>query len=231
MKNKILALLLTSVVSSITAYYHSSHLAVSFDQNVSQCYGDQDYCYYDRFLPSERGLRRQLYWLYRYNPHCLELVNFPIDYFITVLTGHIKVLEIKIIEQESGLYSNAMFRGTALATFSALWGYLAYGSHLKKAHGDKPEEAIIGTIILGATSALLAAIAGSQFDKVYRHDERLMGRLERDKQILAALEKIKAGRDGTVGAVAASSLNMVNSVIGALNNLIQPLSMVAVSRD
>lgn len=231
MKNKFLALLLTSMVVSVSAHYHSSHLAVSFDQDVYQCYGDQNHYCSDRFLPSERCLRRQLYWLYRYNPHCLELVNFPIDYFITVLAEHIKTLEIKIVEKESGLYSNAMLRGTALSSFATLWGYCAYDSYIKRASSADPQGAVISTVILGAATTLLAAIAGSQFHKVYRHDERLVGRLERDKQILAALEKIKASRDGSVGTVAASSLNMVNSVIGVLNSLVQPLSMVAVSRD
>ena len=50
-------------------------------------------------------------------------------------------------------------------------------------------------MILGAVSTLLAAIAGTQFDRVYRHAERLVERLERDKRIIVALERVKVARD------------------------------------
>jgi hypothetical protein len=209
MKSKILVLLLTSFIGSVLANEYGDRFVINVSHNGMpyqndayyqhgvQYYGesddhDNDHYHDHRFLPSERYLRRQLYWLYKHNPHCLELANFPVDYFITILAEHAKVLECKIAEKRSGLASHAMFRGLVLSGFSSLWGYVGYDCYKKRASSEDPQGAVIATAIIGAVSALLGAIAGTEFDRVYRYNERLVIRLERDKRIITALERVKA---------------------------------------
>ena len=209
MKSKILGLLLMSFIGSVAAHGYGDQFVINVGyngmpyQNDTYCqhdvqyYGESDYHCHDhyhdnRFLPSERYLRRQLYWLYKYNPHCLELANFPIDYFITILAEHTKVLECKIAEKRSGLGSCAMFRGLVFSGFSSLWGYIAYDCYRKRVNSQDPQGAVVVTVIIGAVSGLLGAIAGTEFNRVYRYNERLAIRLERDKRIIAALERVKA---------------------------------------
>jgi hypothetical protein len=209
MKRKILVLLLTLFIGSVSAQGYGDQFVINVGhngmpyQNDAYCqhgvqyYGESDYHYHDHyhehhFLPSERYLRRQLYWLYKHNPHCLELANFPIDYFMTILAEHIKILEYKISEKRSGLASHAMFRGLVISGFSSLWGYVAYDCYRKRASSQDPQGAVVATAIIGVISALFGAIAGTEFDRVYRYNERLVMRLERDKRIITALERVKA---------------------------------------
>lgn len=200
-RSRVLGLLLALLFIPAVAHAYSDCMTITIDQsgadyyNGAQCYGGHKH--YSHFLPSEKCLRRQLYWLYAYNPHYLELNQFPIDYFTTIVAEHIKLLKSKIMLKQNGLRSNAMLRGVVLSVFSALWGSVAYDTYKKRACSIKPEEAVVSAVIIGSVSALLAAIAGTQFDRVYRHAERLVERLERDKRIIAALERIKAaqGRD------------------------------------
>lgn len=200
---KMLVLLLISFVGTVAAYYPNNQVIVNFDCTPyhyndpyyysDPCYLDHAHYHHEPSLPSERYLRRQLYWLYRYNPHILELAHFPVDYFIKSLADHINVLENKSIQKKSGLRSNAMMRGSLFSLFSALWGYVAHDAYTKSIKKGKSHE-IIPVIMLGTVSAFLATVAGIQFDRAYRYAERLLERLERDKRILVVLENIKFAR-------------------------------------
>lgn len=192
MNNKLLAVLLIGSVGFAVAHCHAGYTSLNFNP----CYisnDDDPSSYSSEYygLPTEKQSRRQLYWLYAYNPRTLELANFPIDYFIANLTDHIKSLESKIVEQRTGLTSNAMLRGVILSIFSALCGRITYDSYKK---GLNNSEAVGECIMLSAVSAFLATIAGTQFDRVRRYTERLVGRLERDKNIRDVLEQIKTAR-------------------------------------
>jgi len=229
--NSVRLLLLLSLVVPVVAHGHGDQfmINVGYNDHGVECYGHNSY--HNHYLPSERYLRRQLYWLYRNNPHCLNVANFPIDYFLATVTEHIHVLENKITAKKSGLRSNAMLRGTVISAISLLWGYITYDSYSKRDCAEKPEEVIIATVILGAVSTLLAAIAGSQFDRVYRHAERLVERLERDKHVLIALEKAKAARESGVGNAVAPALQLINSGIYVLNSLTQLLTVPCVIKS
>lgn len=195
MKNQILAFGLTLFAGTITANYYQGNVIINCDPYYKDSYYYDDYSeyqhHYHQFLPSERNLRKQLYWLYEYNPRALELQNFPIDYFINSLTDHMRVLENKIIANKSGLRSGATLRGTILAAFAGVWGYVTHDTYKKVLKGT---ESFGGVVMLGTVTAILATLAGTQFDRAYRHPERLIERLERDKIIYAVLEKIKAAR-------------------------------------
>lgn len=203
---KVFAFVLLSFVASVTAYYcNNNQVIINLDPYCTPYYysdfyyndpSHHDY-YFEQYLPSERYLRRQLYWLYRHNPRSLELKNFPVDYFIRLLTDHIKVLENKIAQKKNGLRGNAMIRGTICTAFSLLWGYAAYSSYGKRL-SDSSQDTIGEVMILSTVSAFLALLAGTQFDRVYRYAERLLERLDRDKQIRAALETIKFSLDSSV---------------------------------
>lgn len=209
-KNTVLALVLTASVGPIAAYYHpgcDTGVTINFAPCCTAPYYDDpyyfndhsgsEYHHYGQCLPSEKYLRRQLYWLYNYNPRSLELHDFPVDYFINTLTDHIKVLENKIAQKNSGLRSNAMLRGTLFSAFSAVWGYVAYESYLKSLKAGS-QDTIGGVVILSSVTALLAALGGQQFDRVYRYAERLLERLDRDKEIRGALENIKFLQNSSV---------------------------------
>src|SRR5579863_3579340 len=196
MNNKALVLLLTMYMGATAAHSHTGYLTFNFDSCYAHSYYNDPYYYnddlgydhhhYEHCLPSERNLRRQLYWLYLYNPRILEIKDFPVDYFIDTLTDHIKVLEHKIAAKQTGLRSGAMVRGTIFAAFAAVWGYAAHEAYKKSLHHA---EEFGSVVILSAVSAILATLAGTQFDRVYRHAERLVERLERDKTICAVLER------------------------------------------
>ncbi len=200
---KMLVLLLISFTGTIAAHYPNNQVIVNFDCTPyyyndpyyysDPCYLDHAHYHHEPSLPSERYLRRQLYWLYRCNPRILELAQFPVDYFMKSLTDHIKVLENKIVQKRSGLRSNAMMRGSLFSLFSALWGYVAHDVYTKSIKKGNSQE-IAAVFMLGAVSAFLATIAGTQFDRAYRYAERLLERLERDKRIFASLKEIKAAR-------------------------------------
>ncbi len=201
MKNKVLGVVLASLMGTAAAHSNTGYLTFNFDSGYANSYYNDpyysneysgyDHHHYQNCLPSERNLRRQLYWLYLYNPRILEVQNFPVDYFIDTLTDHIKVLEYKIAANKSGLRSGAMLRGTIIAAFASVWGYVTHDTYKKFLKGSEP---FGGIAMLGTVSAILAVLAGTQFDRVYRHAERMVERLDRDKKIRAVLEQIKASR-------------------------------------
>jgi hypothetical protein len=188
-------------VGTAAAHSHTGYLTFNFDSCYANSYYNDpyysneypgyDHHHYAHCLPSARNLRRQLYWLYLYNPRILEIKDFPVDYFIDTLTDHIRVLENKILTKKSGLRSGAMLRGTILAAFTAAWGMCTHDTYKKFVKGSEPFGAVA---ILGAVTAVLAAITGTQFDRVYRHAERMVERLQRDITIRAALERIRDSR-------------------------------------
>ena len=187
-------LLLLIVPGSIQGY--GNQVIVNVGYNGLMCYQEPEDA--DQFLPSEKDVRKQLYWLHKHNPYYFTLKNFPIDYCSDIITEHIKELESKIAAKQNGLRSNAMFRGVVFLANSLLWCHFAYNSYVKKTGSDKTEEAIIATAILSTASAVLGLLAGNQFDKVYRYAQRLVERLKRDKRIFIALEKAKAAKDSNV---------------------------------
>ncbi len=201
MKNAFLAVVLTSFVGTAAAHNHTGYLTFNFDSGCANSYYNDpyysneysgyDHHHYQHCLPSARNLRRQLYWLYLYNPRILEVQNFPVDYFIDLLNDHIRVLEHKIAVKTTGLKSGAMLRGTLLAAFTAVWGMCTHDTYKKYLKGSEPFAPVV---MLSAVTGLLATLAGTQFDRVYRHAERLIERLERDHKIRAFLEQIKAAK-------------------------------------
>ncbi len=225
MKNTALSLLLLSVIPAIEAKDKVGEVAIGLVQTGMELSTMQN----DQPLPSEKNLRRDLYWKDKYNPYYYLLDGFSFDYYIPVLKNHQKVLEGKIALGENGLHSKGMISGLLLSTLSAITCYAAYAAYVKNgvfAAMDKPgkaQEWITNSMLFGAFSTLFAAAAGKKFYKVSRYAERLVERLERDKRILAVLEKEKAHfdskkqKDSISGAVD----TLVTGFTNALNNAVQ----------
>jgi len=196
MKSKILIILLSTFFSVVKADNISSHVIVVTTQCGTNVQLQEEEQREKVFFRSEKYFRRGLYWMEKYNPLFFKLhkVRKDIDYYIAILTEHIKLLENKIMLRQNGLHSNAMFVGILISLFSTLLACTSYKT-FQDSRGldlDKSQEGMIGAVILGVTSTVFALVAGNEFYKVYRYAERLIGRLERDTRILAILEREKA---------------------------------------
>jgi len=218
MKN-VFVVLLAILVSSINADDDIGQLTITFAQTGTQvCFAGQKQ---HQRLHNERSFRREIYWYDRHNPRYYLLERFPFDYVITIISDHIKVLERKILLKQTGLKSNGMCIGTIVSLLSAIPGCAAYASYQKSkgCAADKYEEWIMNTIVFSLVSAIFMAIAGSHFHKVSRYAERLIERLERDKRILAVLEREKAVKDSNCTnnyTDTAGLNNLVNSVVNVI---------------
>ena len=197
MRIKLFIWLPMMLVGALEAGIDSNDLLIPFAEVGVYMYEAKE-CY-DKLLPNEKNLRKRLYWLDKHNPYYFLLDSFQddFDYYIAVLTDHIKVLENKIAQQASKFKSTAMVRGMALSGISTLCGAGAYQSYKTKDNyfvWGPSYRAIDSVVWLGIATAMFAATAGTQFYKVYRYAERLMARLERDKRILDVLKREKAAR-------------------------------------
>jgi hypothetical protein len=161
------------------------------------------------------------------------------DYHIANLLGHIKVLEDKIVQKKNGLRSSAILRGTLTSVLSVLCGYGAYtcNNYRKLAKLDLMEAPFLraigsqnmmnASLGFGLMSALLAMVAAQNFDKAYRYAERILERLERDKRILALLEKEKSAKKNETDNVSQAAMELINSLISVVTNFSQPVVAVA----
>jgi hypothetical protein len=176
-KNKVLGLLLIACVGAISA--NDTQLALSICAGADLSMKNEK----DGRLVSEKEMRGRLYWQDAYNPHYYLLKDFPFDYYIAILSDHITYLENQISLQKSGFTSNAMLEGVICGSSSVLMGYLTYIMHLR-ALADQQH--------IYSDSIIPLTCSTQRFHKASYYAERLIQRLERDKRILATLEKGKA---------------------------------------
>ena len=198
MKIKSFSWLSIAMICSLQAGIDSDALIVSFAQSSTHLYATKE-CY-GQSLPNEKNFRQRLYWLDQHNPHYFLLDSFQddFDYYIAVLTDHIKVLENKIVQQKSKFKSMTMVRGVAYSALSALCGAGAYYSYTTRNNANRwpsCQDAVSSAVWVGLTGSMFAAIAGTQFYKAYYHVERLIARLDRDKRILSDLKREKAAKN------------------------------------
>lgn len=189
----------TLLLSQNAANFHAMNMAQMAATNAAQQYAIDEY--YQQLLPSEKNFRRRLYWLDKNNPRYCLLDGFQenIDYYIAVLTDHIKVLEDKIAQKRNGLISRSMLRATAFSALSILCGVGAYYIHKTRPTSTKNKQMLdlfegLALIHLGIPIALFSAAAIGQFKRVLNYTERLMERLARDKRILDVLKREKAAK-------------------------------------
>lgn len=154
-------------------------------------------------LLSERDYRQKIYWFNAHNPAFFKLhsIQKDLDYYVTIIKDHIAVLEKKALlnhdqVRDYALRSRAMFSGFFASVFSFVAAYGAYANYKYNAPKAPNSEWVIGSIMFGLVAAFGTTMAKEQFTKVYRYAERIIERLERDKRILAVLEKEKAAKDG-----------------------------------
>lgn len=193
MKIKSFGWLLLALSGAMQASLDGDKLMVSFAQNGAYlCATNEGY---SQSLPNEKNFRRRLYWLDLHNPHYYLLDSFQddFDYYIAVLTDHIVVLENKIAAQTSKFKSMGMVRGVGFSALSALCGVGSYCSYTGTIWRQSQKE-VNSTVGLGIMTAMFATVAANQWYKVYRHAERLVERLERDKRILDILKREKAAK-------------------------------------
>lgn len=152
---------------------------------------------------AERFYRTMLYKLAANNPHfyLLDSVRTNKQFYIHVLQDHVEKLQGKIDAHQTGLRSWSLFKGLfalGVGSFYGWWSYrtylkpssesLQFGSHHREA--QKWDDERIGFMIASGLSMLGCTAFGAMFlRKVFRYRERLFERLERDKSLLAALEK------------------------------------------
>lgn len=197
MKIKSFSLLSIAMICSLQAGIDSDSLIVSFSQNSAHLYATNEG--YQQSLPSEKNLRKRLYWLDKNNPHYFLLDSFQddFDYYIAVLTDHIAVLENKVAQQKSKFKSMAMVRGIGFSVFSALLGYGSYRSYATRDNAVwfSAHEAVQTSVSLGIMTAIFGTVAGIEFYKAAHYTERLVARLDRDKRILSDLKREKAAKN------------------------------------
>lgn len=197
MKINSFGLLIIASFGALQAGIDSDRLIVSFAQNGAYLYAKNEGYY--QSLPNEKNLRKRLYWLDQHNPYYFLLDDFQDDfnYYIAVLTDHIKVLENKILQQKSGLSSMGMLRGVGFSALSTLCGSGAYYSYKTRNEvaWQGSQGAITTGVYCGIMSAVFAVAAVTKFYKVSQYVERLIARLERDKRILADLKREKAAKE------------------------------------
>lgn len=180
---------------------------ISYKSSISIGQDDQCVCRVEHVhtqpLLTERDYRQKIYWFNAHNPAFFKLhsIQKDLDYYVTIIKDHIAVLEKKaLLNQDEirdyALRSRAMFSGLFATMFSFMAGYGAYANYKYNGLNPQSSEWVIGSIMFGLVSTFGATMAKEQFIKVYRYAERIIERLERDKQILAILEKEKALKEG-----------------------------------
>jgi len=225
MKNRFLIVALATLFSAIKGHDSTSEqLTVALAQTGTELYFAHQA--HEKSLASAKNYRKRLYWLFENNPLFYKLDGFQkdLDYYIAILTDHIKVLEGKIVLKENGLKSAGMRSGALGSAMSLACGaasYICFAQSKKLPIAAGPDF-MIGAVNFGVISALFAAIAGNQFYKVSRYQERIIERLERDKKILAVLQKEKAELDAKKATDTAEKVNNgLNAIITAVTSAIQ----------
>lgn len=194
---------------------------------------------YQTSMPTQKNHIKHICWLFEHNPYFYKLKEYQenMDYTIAVFKDHIAKLESKIASKQSGLESKGMFEGafcsliTALSACSSYYFFNERKAVLSEGKSiltlDRPSEKsldfMIATVSTVGVSAVFAAFAAHGFYKVYRYQQRLQERLERDKKILALLEREKAALDSKkmsdTTKVAVNKL--VDTIVTAINGIVE----------
>lgn len=244
MKNSFFVLLLLALVFPVRAGSDNvAQLAVALAQIGVETYAANEG--HKQSLPNEKNFRKRIYWLAEHNPYFYKLDDFQkdFDYYIAVLDNHIKTLESKIALKKNGLTSSAMRKATVASMLSALSGYAtcyflllrneimqgAYHDAMRRGlQQSKTADLMLTSVMFGLVSACFAALAGNQFYKASRYGERLLERLERDKNLLVVLEQEKIEFDSKKSnndfVVNAAVSNIVNAIVVGLNNVLSGAS-------
>lgn len=236
-KNKLSTVIFMALAGFIQAQNDDvAQLAVALTHTGVQLYAaDQQQ---QASLPTQKNFIKHICWLFEHNPYFYKLKEYQkdMDYAIAVFKDHIESLENKIASKPNGLKSRGMILSVCSATLSALSAYstyyffnerkttLAAGDVFSlKSTNEKTLDLMILTVSSAVVSALLAAVSGKGFYKVFRYQERLSERLERDKKILALLEAEKATLEGKkINGHTKEALNKVlNSIVEAINSVVE----------
>ena len=224
MKNRFLIVVLASLFGAINAHDSAEQLTVALAQTGAELYLAHQA--HEKSLASAKNYRKRLYWLFENNPLFYKLDGFQkdLDYYIALLTDHITILERKIILKENGLRSSGMRSGALGSAISIACGAASYicFAQSKKLSIDAGQGFMIGAVNFGLVSALFAAVGGNQFYKISRYQERLIERLERDKKILAVLQKEKSELNAKKASDTAEKVNNgLNAIVAAVTTAIQ----------
>jgi len=226
MKNRFLIVLLSAVFSVVNANNDTAEqLTEAFAETGAVLYlAHQEQ---EKSLQSEKNYRKKLYWLFENNPQFYKMDRFQknLDYYIAILTDHIKVLEGKIALKQSGFHSASMGQGILAQTLSIVSGYASYSCFQNSKivqNALLSQESKYAAIGWGVVSAMLAITAGNRFYKVSRYQERLGKRLERDKKILAVLQQVKADQESKQNSAIKEKVgSVVQSLVAAVKGLVQ----------
>jgi hypothetical protein len=235
MKNKIFALLFIVSVGCMKAEDDAAHLAVALAQFGTEIYvADQKN---QSRLPSQKNFIKQLCWLFEHNPLFFKLDEYQknMDYYIAILTNHIKTLELKIARKQNRLKSNGMMTGLATSGLSALCAYASYFTFSKRNAQSTETALYLGgrnqfrqdmmtlTVGAGLASVCFAAVASRKFYKMLRYQQRMVERLARDKQFLAILnEEKELSASKKIDAVTETAIaNVVNGVLVAMDSVVK----------
>ncbi len=227
MKNRFLIVLLTTVISLVNANNNDTaeQLTTTFAETGAVLYlAHQEQ---EKSLQSEVNYRKKLYWLFENNPHFYKMDRFQknLDYYIAILTDHIKVLEGKIALKRTGFHTANMGQGILAQTLSIVSGYASYScfNHSKALSNDLlRQESMYAAVGWGVASAMLAVVAGNRFYKVSRYQERLGKRLERDKKVLAVLQQVKADQESKQNSAIKEKVgSVIQSLVTAVKGLVQ----------
>jgi hypothetical protein len=219
MQNKLLGLLLVVVATNAIERNDSGELAVALAQNAAQIYMAVDN--HKKSQPTQGNYLKRVSWLYKNNPCFYKLHSFREDlpYYLAAIPLKIKDLENKIIAKKTGLTSNAMLKGVITTGISALCGYSAYVIRQQRKNSIhylwQSQELAYGYAGMCLLTALFAALAVQNFDKVIHYAKRLTERLERYKKILALLESEQT-RSGE-GSIDAAAIKLMKVVVEAIN--------------
>lgn len=235
MKNGLLALLFIAC-GFLKTNDDAGQLAVALAETGVQLYAAEQN--YKANLPSQKNYIKEICWLFEHNPLFYKMHEFHknIDYSIAVFNNHIESLEKKIESKENGLKSSSMRIGGITAILSVLCTYTTYyflsqrknvllngSSTLLRNTNEEALNYMFGAVHFGIASLITTAIAGKKFYTVYRYQERILERLERDKKILALLEaEKKLLENNKMDASAANALNnLLTCITQAINGVIQ----------
>jgi|GEM_PF-3059169 len=224
MKNKALIVLLAVFVGDISASIDGDQLAIALAEHGAELYATHQQ--YQQSLPNERNYRKKLYWLDKNHPNWFLLADFQkdFDYYIANVANHIKVLEYKLAQKKNGLKSFAMIRGTITAALSILSGYGAKVAICQCRNGNTSQDMMNVSVGLSLGAGVFGLLAVQELDKAYRYAERMIERLERDKRILAILEREKATKNNGVAVVTNAAHRLIGSIVDVVTSFSQPAS-------
>jgi hypothetical protein len=190
-----LILFLMNFAGAINAYYetvhHDNFIYVNNSNLMHESHPD--------YWPTERSFRKRIYWMVKNNPlfYKLDVFQNNLDYYVGIITEHIKVLEAKIERKESCLSSNAMRITALVSVLAVIFNTAAYKHYgYSKTILNQSELYIGNTVVFSILGTLFSVATFFQGKKVYRYSERQVERLERDKQVLELLKVAKEEKEG-----------------------------------